>query len=562
MSKILLAENIADPDTPSAGKVVVFFRSDGFAYSKNDAGVVTKLTNEAAVDAWRSPVLVHDISLYSNIPAVEAAANVADTLDGVTIAADDRVLISNVTSGNENVYIVSGSSGNWTLTEDSISATDGDILTVNDGTFSGTFFYFDGSSWHQGAPAAGSSWREPALVHDSELYADIAAVVTAANVADTINGVTIAVGNRVLISNLTSGNENVYLVGGSSGNWTLTEDSNLAMDGDAILINEGTSPDSMYIFDGTSWVERGGDVEGNPSEGNEINLGEGGKYTAGMLVYTYNGTGTYVDETVAATVIDDVRVTFPGTGVNNAIYIATTVLNSAPSEVEFYGVYLDIDTARVDGAVVWEYYNGSAWTTLGIMNVSDSGFFPTATDTLDVVGQFNIRFDDRWRALSVTTDLMSLGTTHHWVRIRITSTLTTLPQIDQIQIHPNYQYINSQGFTEYYGVARSMGWWPMVFTHSINVGVAVPSDQNLFLSDTLARGLSINSFSKGGTNRITIGFLSLFDMDTSCPLRFRVLFQSPVAGDAVINVYWAFSQDGSGIFINSSSTSLNLDMNL
>ena len=108
------------------------------------------------------------------------------------------------------------------------------------------------------AAVNGLSWREPALVRDGTTYADITAAETAANVGDTVDGVTITAGDRLLFTDLTAGNENVYIVSGSSGAWTFTEDTNLATDGDALLIQEGTSADQQWVYDGTNWVQFGG----------------------------------------------------------------------------------------------------------------------------------------------------------------------------------------------------------------------------------------------------------------------------------------------------------------
>ena len=108
------------------------------------------------------------------------------------------------------------------------------------------------------AAVNGLSWREPALVRDGTTYADITAAQTAANVGDTVDGLTITAGDRLLFTDLTAGNENVYIVSGSSGAWTFTEDTNLATDGDALLIQEGTSADQQWVYDGTNWVQFGG----------------------------------------------------------------------------------------------------------------------------------------------------------------------------------------------------------------------------------------------------------------------------------------------------------------
>lgn len=108
------------------------------------------------------------------------------------------------------------------------------------------------------AVAAGLSWREPAVVLDSTTYANIAAAEAAANIGDTIDGITIVSGDRLLFSDLTSGNDNVYIVSGGTGAWTFTEDANTATDGDAVLIQEGTHAEEQWVYDGTNWVQFGG----------------------------------------------------------------------------------------------------------------------------------------------------------------------------------------------------------------------------------------------------------------------------------------------------------------
>lgn len=121
------------------------------------------------------------------------------------------------------------------------------------------------TDWRQGtskqyvdALVQGLSWREPALVLDSTAYADITAAETAANVGDTVDGITIAAGDRLLFTNLTTGNDNVYIVSGSTGAWTFTEDVNLATDGDALMIEQGTAQEEQWVFDGTNWVKISG----------------------------------------------------------------------------------------------------------------------------------------------------------------------------------------------------------------------------------------------------------------------------------------------------------------
>lgn len=148
----------------------------------------------------------------------------------------------------------------------------------------------------------GLSWREPVLVRDNTTYADITAAETAANVGDTVDGVTITVGDRLLFTDLTTGDENVYIVSGSSGNWTFTEDDNAATDGDAVLVQEGTSADQQWVYDGTNWVQFGG-----ASSNAELGFIRTfiGKTAAGAETPTYSSTNIVTTGDSLETAIGD-----------------------------------------------------------------------------------------------------------------------------------------------------------------------------------------------------------------------------------------------------------------
>lgn len=173
--------------------------------------------------------------------------------------------------GLSNAYILQGSGNPGGDAAEQDAAPIGSIYMRNDVEVNELQFYYKFSTtnnsaadWKQAtskeyvdAIASGLSWREPILVHDANVYADITAAETAANVADTVDGVVISSGSRILFSNLTTGNENVYIVSGSSGAWVFTEDTNLATDGDALLVQQGTYAEEQWTFDGTSWVQFG-----------------------------------------------------------------------------------------------------------------------------------------------------------------------------------------------------------------------------------------------------------------------------------------------------------------
>jgi len=100
------------------------------------------------------------------------------------------------------------------------------------------------------AIASGLSWREPVVARDGTLYADVSAFP----VAGVIDGVTLAVNDRVLFGNVTTATDaNVFIWDGI----TWTEDANAETDGDAVLVQGGTNAEEQWVYDGTNWVQFG-----------------------------------------------------------------------------------------------------------------------------------------------------------------------------------------------------------------------------------------------------------------------------------------------------------------
>ena len=90
--------------------------------------------------SWREPVSVRVTS--TSLPS--SSTNV---VDGATVVDGMRVLFSNVT-GNANVFIASGTAGNWTWTEDTNLESSGDTVYVIGGTDGGkTFSYTGAGNW-------------------------------------------------------------------------------------------------------------------------------------------------------------------------------------------------------------------------------------------------------------------------------------------------------------------------------------------------------------------------------------------------------------------------------
>jgi hypothetical protein len=97
--------------------------------------------------------------------------------------------------------------------------------------------------------ATGISWREPVRVADTS--STTVPTGTPGNPI-TIDSISISNGQRVLFTAISGGGgPNVYIYDQAAG--VFVEDTNNETDGDTVFIQEGTSADSTWQFDGTAW---------------------------------------------------------------------------------------------------------------------------------------------------------------------------------------------------------------------------------------------------------------------------------------------------------------------
>lgn len=155
-SSILSGSGAPGGDTSfqdAAAQGSIFLRTDiSGIYLKvgtaNSTADWTKLLSSAG-QYIIAPADAADSTLYANLAAAVSAYNGTNTVDGVTITSGFRILLTNLTSGTETVYDVTGSSGAWTLTADtSFTPTAGDEIYIIDGTtYGGDIFTYDGANW-------------------------------------------------------------------------------------------------------------------------------------------------------------------------------------------------------------------------------------------------------------------------------------------------------------------------------------------------------------------------------------------------------------------------------
>lgn len=286
---------------------------------------------------------------------------------------------------------------------------------------------------------------------------------------------------------------------------------------------------------------------GSPQQGYEFIAGEGDSYTVSALYYEFNGS-------VFSNVKDDLinkgdgnTWAFPGLTAGNALYLSNQFSKTFPG----FKAALTTSATLSTGDIVFEYWDGSAWTEFNHM-ITEAGdtYLPFANDKFEVgTTDYQIRFDPRIIDDWALSDPVGLGSTHYWCRLRISNTIITSPVFDQIKIHTNRFEANADGFNEFFGTAREVRKFPINYGNLAAAGSS-PANVDIFLSDTLFAGRNENDFQDGVTDRSGLAQTLPFDLDTSSPLKVHVTFmtESDTTGDIEFSVKWNTLSVGGDIY--------------
>jgi hypothetical protein len=284
---------------------------------------------------------------------------------------------------------------------------------------------------------------------------------------------------------------------------------------------------------------------GLPEKGYESVFGTGDSYTRGMLVYTETATGNFTDVSDAARSASGSTFTFPGTAANNAIYIASSLVDAAGT-LDHFGIKTKVNTAAVigTGEIVIEYWDGLAWTEVNGMEVdSDGAYYPHAKNYFQDTGSHHIRYDSRligngW----ARNDPMTLGTDYYWVRFRIATAITTAPILEQFKLHTNRSEMNADGWLEYFGSARPIGQLPLVIGGDRSFA-GVVQNQSIWINQNVAAGLIENRFSTT-TGYIGRYFFTPYDLDTSSPIELIIAGRPTGTGTVALTVGYDWVTEG------------------
>lgn len=263
---------------------------------------------------------------------------------------------------------------------------------------------------------------------------------------------------------------------------------------------------------------------GTPEQPAEMAIGEGDSNTRNMLVLSDDGTGTsFVNNTVAAS--SDSGSTFSllqGVALNQVAYFGNTTRQFTGIKTGGGGTALDLGV----GAVVWEFWDGVTWTAFRIFVTDASSPYAqkasnafAITATADQIRFDTVTINSSW--VITTVD----GISGYWVRVRVTSAITTVPVLQRIKLGTNRTEINSDGVVEFFGAAEPLRVLPHVNLAAIvDLQGASPSNVNINYSANIVLTPVENSFNNGAHDGVGIEFRLPNMVDTSRLATLRVGF--------------------------------------
>ncbi len=264
-----------------------------------------------------------------------------------------------------------------------------------------------------------------------------------------------------------------------------------------------------------------------------------------MSVLNDDGSGTsFINITAQASDPSTTVSLFQGTAVGNVVYIG--------GDFEFFGIKTLTNTpwgAGDSALVALEYWNG-AWTVFDYMVTNSIAPFDVRTTLIfETAGSEQVRFNNLSGWIQRTVDSIN----KFWVRIRVTSIISLIPIINQIKLHTNRTEINSSGYREYFGNARTTSSlaWDVGLLEPAN---SSPGNGDVYVSDNLNVGRVENLFADGTIDRSGFNAYLPENVDTSIGIKFRWSWSSTVAtGNVEWVIRWGFTNDGFSVFPSAAT---------
>lgn len=260
---------------------------------------------------------------------------------------------------------------------------------------------------------------------------------------------------------------------------------------------------------------------GDISIGNQFNtsrtgFGGGLASTNGMVVLSDTDiddtNGGFVDNTTAAKSFSGSTFSvFQGTTAGNTLYVG--------GDAKFFGIETNTTIGLVigAGALIYEYWNGSAWAAVNVMAAQkDLNHLQYADNIFQRVQTETLRFDSVISPLWATK--LINGSTKYWFRIRISTGITTGPTFEQVKLILDSVLIESDGSLEYFGASRPRQ--ALVFQRNLlnDIVGAAPANETIEVTAGIRIAAADNQFNNGATDSRGGIILLPAGICTSCPV--------------------------------------------
>jgi hypothetical protein len=279
-----------------------------------------------------------------------------------------------------------------------------------------------------------------------------------------------------------------------------------------------------------------GDVMiGTVSNPSKMAIGEGRYDQSNVTVFknaSLEDNASWTDVTLVASIFPSSAFDlFPSTAAGNCIYLGRAAGNVV-------GLKIEVTTACVspvnNGDLVWEYWDGTQWTSFNVMQTSsEPPNESVSVSFLNQVGKYHIRFG----LTSLTPFALKAlnGVERYWARLRVVNALPSNPQTQYLKFHTHAAEFNKDGFLEFFGDSRSV---QSLRARSVPFA---PNSSSSFVNINIASDGSTVDTIKSLSLVGTMTFLTQLprDLDTSFPVKCNVSFTCTTdTMDTNTNVTW------------------------
>lgn len=316
-------------------------------------------------------------------------------------------------------------------------------------------------------------------------------------------------------------------------------------------LDKGVKNDKTYNVFGEFSV-------GYPGGPAESAFGSGDSNILGAKIFGSSSAGGFTDKTNALTTAGSATTAsiFDEVTSGTLLYIGTTGSFSRT----FENIKLDIESVGSTGSgfVSFEYVSGTnqIWKEIDfLVTDADSPYTQRDVRMFDSASPTHIRFNTGEFSNWVTSSVN--GETGYWMRMKVSSSITTSPTLSRIKIGQSRTEINSDGYVEFFGNAEPERTIPGINLASVqDLAGASPANASVDVSANINLTANDNSFA----NNTTDGFGQLLSLpngvDTSRDITYRVTWHgtSDTAGDVNFSLYYT-EQINRGDNINAGTVS-------